>query len=648
MFDHVRQLSPRTLLFVVPQVCQQWRAVCKLLVAVDVNTAWIKRCTATPAAPMTAALLLGRFHAIRSATFAHQRNRERLMSPEMTLNTRTIAAFGKGTLVELDLTAFNDNGYVGGESHATLATFLASGLPALRTLKLGYMSWFLHPAYSEILEAVAQGCRRMERFHFDTGCWGPENEDINAAMASVFANCHELEYVNFREAQTMTDVCLVPLSQGSCPNLATLDLADDAYGNGGDVQEDFTDAMLAAVLRACPKLLPGNHQSRGRRRKVGLVSWNLADKVARAIAECRSEATTEIRFDQSRRGGLRPDYHGSAHIPSLTDAGLIEIGRSCRNLTHVYFEGLAVTDAGFEALAIGCPRLHTLIIEQCWSITGNALLAVAQNCPELALFKVAFNENDGRFSGQDLPIHLDAGYAALIRQCPQLTMDVFTHWRRSQVEKADSFMHEEEGKGDQYARAMADTHPNAKSLRFVASALADDGLRAIGAAMQELETIEIHCGSGRMTDGGIAALARGCGKTLRRIQVRNAENDYWNSKVISADVASSITDAALLALASHCPLLEEATICLHGLPLLTDAGREAVGAVVARNREFWSWGRHTEFGAGLQGAVETALLLCRRSTAGPASTAPATAHLPVEVWTRICSFLRSMDMPAVL
>ena len=62
---------------------------------------------------------------------------------------------------------------------------------------------------------------------------------------------------------------------------------------------------------------------------------------------------------------------------------------------------------------------------------------------------------------------------------------------------------------------------------------------------------------------------------------------------------------------------------------------------------YWTKRRHAHLGVGLKHAVETALLFFQRSNAragAVAESAPALPHLPVETWTAICGFLRSMDM----
>lgn len=158
-----------------------------------------------------------------------------------------------------------------------------------------------------------------------------------------------------------------------------------------------------------------------------------------------------------------------------------------------------------------------------------------------------------------------------------------------------------QGKGDACAQAIAEVCPTTKSLRFVCSTLTDAGLRTIAAGMRRLESLDVICGPGHITDAGLVALAHGC-KALRKIWVRNlqahtnwlnwqerwADDDDRNRcYILNLDIQTTITDETLFALAEHCPRLD--TVSFRGFPMQTAAGRGAVDAVVAKNREYVTW-----------------------------------------------------------
>ena len=89
--------------------------------------------------------------------------------------------------------------------------------------------------------------------------------------------------------------------------------------------------------------------------------------------------------------------------------------RGCPLLEDVHFLGPPGTDAALRCVAQGCPRLRTLELDYCASITTASLVAIAERCPLLESIRY-----------QSVAHANSAAVEAIGRGCPRL--ETLTIW----------------------------------------------------------------------------------------------------------------------------------------------------------------------------------------------------------------------------
>jgi len=201
-------------------------------------------------------------------------------------------------------------------------------------------------------------------------------------------------------------------------------------------------------------------------------------------------------------GGL--EYLNLNALHKLTDDGVVTVAKACgpRLLALELYWHHARGSPCLVEVAKACPNLTLLNLSGCQAVEDSACRAIARHCPALANLDLT-----------RCPLLSDASLTFL---CPRL-------------------------KG------------SLKSLNLYAnSQFTDEGYLAI-AQLGHLEFLDL-CGAGKISSEAIAAIARGCGRSLVSL------NLTW---CVHCD------DAALHHVASHCPKLE--LLSVFGLVKITDA-----------------------------------------------------------------------------
>ena len=146
----------------------------------------------------------------------------------------------------------------------------------------------------------------------------------------------------------------------------------------------LSDAGVAALLRACPKL-----------QALDLSHCRLTDVSIEAAAQ-HCPALTALDYS----------WNGSG----VGDRSARAVAAHSRRLESLRLCGSRVTDAALLALACACPRLHALEVRGCHLLSEAGFVAVVSRLPRLA----ALRPSQWRHFS-------DASVDLLVRCCGQLT-----------------------------------------------------------------------------------------------------------------------------------------------------------------------------------------------------------------------------------
>ncbi|CAH1799963.1 unnamed protein product [Owenia fusiformis] len=74
----------------------------------------------------------------------------------------------------------------------------------------------------------------------------------------------------------------------------------------------------------------------------------------------------------------------------ITNASLIRIGNSCRNLEQLYLRDCCwITTSGLNAIAMNCPNLTKLDIKGCWNLSDEDVQMIVMMCGKLTFISLA-------------------------------------------------------------------------------------------------------------------------------------------------------------------------------------------------------------------------------------------------------------------
>ncbi|CAN6248390.1 unnamed protein product [Urochloa humidicola] len=112
-------------------------------------------------------------------------------------------------------------------------------------------------------------------------------------------------------------------------------------------------------------------------------------------------------------------------LDCISDKGLQVVASSCKDLQELrvfpsdfYVAGYsAVTEEGLVAISSGCPKLTSLLYF-CHQMTNDALITVAENCPNFIRFRLCILEPKKPDAITNQP--LDEGFGAIVRECKGL------------------------------------------------------------------------------------------------------------------------------------------------------------------------------------------------------------------------------------
>jgi hypothetical protein len=259
---------------------------------------------------------------------------------------------------------------------------------------------------------------------------------------------------------------------------------------------------------------------------------------------------------------------------------LLSLTQAWKELSSLSLCGIMLSEDGLVAAVGRCMCLGELVIrsvEQTISaevmlssldtiqicsrfMSDDVLAAIARQCPLLEVLKV-FESSEHT----DPPLITDVGVRAVLWGCPRLretdveyARGISNHLRVGLARRRnDSYLCLSRWRdmSEELVRALLDGCPRIKDLYFCrCDWLTDATLAACARNRPRLETIGlVDCSS--VSNDGISALVSAPGNRFRRVLLCSCPQ---------------LGDAALSAVATHCPLLVSVT--LSKCPLVTDSG----------------------------------------------------------------------------
>lgn len=338
------------------------------------------------------------------------------------------------------------------------------------------------------------------------------NEDANAALTLVARHYPRIQelFVPFG----VTTECLMAISAG-CPSL--LRLWVDA-----DINEDF----VVAIAHGCRQLELFNLYS---------YRTGLTDAALMALADrCTTLKCLEL--------------NGCSR---LTDVAVVAVARNCSLLESLALnQGPQLTDEAFVAIGLRLAHLKTISAIGCRKITDRAIFALARGCSQL-------EEVRANGVGQT-----NEAVFALARHCPRLRL---IDWRMSMSRIHPDALY-----------AIGSGCPNFELLELQPHLLAD--APRLLPLFANLTTINLQIGkqdnfdnTASFTDAIMIAVATHC-PLLKSLYLSNMLEDA--GPLLGAITQRLVTDAAVLAIAERCSMLQDITI--DGFNLVTDASLAAL------------------------------------------------------------------------
>ena len=382
-------------------------------------------------------------------------------------------------------------------------------------------------------------------------------------VTALLRRCDGLRYVSMRGDRPLVDDQLVVALMAYCTSLRSLTLTSGS----------LTDSAVAAMVRV----------------HAGLVELNFA---------CQ-EKLTDVALCAIAKHLPKLELLDVSFLRSngISDDGVIALAQKCTALKTLRLCGIPVTDAALLAVAEHCPELQVLSLGDCDHIsdvsflrsngisddgvialaqkctalktlrlcaipvTDAALLAVAEHCPELRVLSVG-----GCY-------HIsDTGVIALVQRCAALKSLDLENTRIT----------------DDAVSAAAKNCPYLEELHLGALEcdfkwdVTDNALRTIAKYLPKLQALHLDDRSG-VSDAGVIELVRSC-TALKTLDVSD----------------TLITDAAVLAIAKHCPIIEDLNLYHNSSgngTVLTDESVVALGQNCPRLRNLnLNWSAVTHVG----------------------------------------------------
>ncbi|KAI3936539.1 hypothetical protein MKW92_045639 [Papaver armeniacum] len=285
--------------------------------------------------------------------------------------------------------------------------------------------------------SIAANCRNLRELDLQNS----EVEDPRGQLLTFFPHtCTSLVSLNFACLKGEVDLGALVRLVARCPNLRSL-----------KVNRSVPLEMLQRILTLAPHLV-----DLGTGSFIGKFKRETYEKLSKAVFECKSVRSLS-GFLEVAPAWLPAMYSICSNLTSLNlsnslgigvmdlnaivlrcnklqrlwisdcigDEGLKVVAFNCKELQELRVfpsflyggENACVTELGMVVISMGFPMLNSLLYV-CQQMTNAALVAVAENCPNIVRFRLCILE-------PKKPDHvtlkpLDEGFGAIVKSCKGL------------------------------------------------------------------------------------------------------------------------------------------------------------------------------------------------------------------------------------
>ncbi|KAJ1452527.1 hypothetical protein M885DRAFT_589059 [Pelagophyceae sp. CCMP2097] len=350
------------------------------------------------------------------------------------------------------------------------------------------------------------------------------------------------------------------------PDGPTLLSVDDGTGTKAPASAQRTNSanVLALTTGSMPKPTTREDWRRAARREAA------AAQTAARVADARLVAYSRAR----EAVGVREVCVGGA--TRLGDGGVHAVAQACPLLSVLDVSAaLRLTDVGLRSVALHCPRLTKLDVGGCSNLKGAGLAALGQTCKGLEWI---------RLSGCSTAV-CGWALAALVSGCG-------SSLRHLDVSHCALLT-------DADCGALAKHCPQLKALSLAdCRQTGDEACVVIAGACAGLEVLDLSRTElpHRVSDVALLAVAEGCGKALRELNLQGCAcvtdvGVSWLAiqagatlEILNLRGCVKVTNAGCRALADHCHALRK--VDLHGARRVTDVGVRVLGRAFGARLEF--------------------------------------------------------------
>ncbi|XVF66346.1 hypothetical protein PTKIN_Ptkin10aG0027900 [Pterospermum kingtungense] len=304
----------------------------------------------------------------------------------------------------------------------------------------------------------------------------------DAGLTAVGDGFSKLENLSLIWCSNVTSLGIISLAQ-KCSFLKSLDLQGCYVGDQGLAVVGKCCKQLEDVnLRFCESLTDAGLVDLATRVGKSLKSLGVAacaritDKSLEAVgSHCKSLETLSLDSEFIRNQGILAIAQGCPLLKVLklqcinvTDEALMGVGISCLSLEMLALHSFQqFTDNGLRSVGKGCKKLKNLTLSDCYFLSDKGLEAIATGCAELTHLEVNGCHNIGT-----------TGLESVGRSCPHLTELSLLYCQRI----GNVALHEV-GRGCKYLQA----------LHLVdCSSIGDDAICSIAKGCRNLKKLHIR------------------------------------------------------------------------------------------------------------------------------------------------------------
>eukprot|EP00899_Mesostigma_viride_P014206 jgi/Mesvir1/22787/Mv14175-RA.1 len=257
-------------------------------------------------------------------------------------------------------------------------------------------TWLRGRGISSFMLQLSEHCRGLRSLDVSYS-HGVTDEGLQAVAGS----CRDLRSLKLTHCYKLTDKGVRALAD-SCRSLDTLDVS---------LCKGVTDISIRAVVSACRQLrcLKASFCEGVTDASVQAAAENCPELRQLSLAHCHRVTDASIVAVATYCGKLRLLNVG--HCPDVTDAGIRAIGERCSDLARLVVEGCHhVGDGSITVLARNCHQLQHLNVGSTARLNSASAMSLGQSCSQLMCLILS---NHNGYIG-------DAGFAAVAKGCPGL------------------------------------------------------------------------------------------------------------------------------------------------------------------------------------------------------------------------------------